>query len=149
MVFPEPKKISFRKNQNALKTGLNHCQAADLKTIYGVGEKLSQRIIKYRKYLKGYSDMDQLYEVFGLDSAVVQRIQKRFEIKVFPKINKLSLDTVSYDDLVALPDLTTTDAHRIIKWRSSNEKIEFDDLQNIEGFDSLKIKRISLYLQRF
>ena len=114
-----------------------------------MGEKLSQRINKYRKYLKGYSDMDQLYEVFGLDSAVVQRIQKRFEIKVFPKINKLSLDTVSCDDLVALPYLNTTDTHRIIKWRSSNEKIEFDDLQNIEGFDSLKIKRISLYLQTF
>ena len=93
--------------------------------------------------------MDQLYEVFGLDSAVVQRIQKRFEIKVFPKIHKLSLDTVSYDDLVALPYLNASDAHRIIKWRSSNQKIEFDDLQNIEGFDSLKIKRISLYLQRF
>ena len=79
LVFPEPK-ISFRKNKNVVKTVLNHCQAADLKTIYGVGEKLY---------------------------------------------------------------------HRIIKWGSSNEKVEFDDLQNIEGFDLLKIKRISLYLHTF
>jgi DNA uptake protein ComE-like DNA-binding protein len=50
---------------------------------------------------------------------------------------------------VALPYLNASDAHRIIKWRSSNQKNEFDDLQNIEGFDSLKIKRISLYLQTF
>ena len=41
------------------------------------------------------------------------------------------MDTVSYDDLVALPYLNASDAHRIIKWRSSNQKIEFDDLQNI------------------
>tara|TARA_B100002019_G_C21205790_1_gene566589 strand:+ start:668 stop:895 length:228 start_codon:yes stop_codon:yes gene_type:complete len=68
------------KHKEGKKIGLNHCQAADLEIIYGVGKKLSQRIINYRKYLKGYSDPDQLYEVYGLDSAVVQRIQKRFDI---------------------------------------------------------------------
>jgi len=149
LIFTEWKKTIVRKNAMAKKMGLNHCRAANLKTIYGVGEKLSMWIIKYRKYLKGYSDMDQLYEVFGMDSSVVERIQKRFEIKVLPKINKLDLDTVSVDDLAKLPYLTATDAQNIIRRRSSNAGMELDDLQNIEGFDSLKIKRISLYLQSF
>ena len=149
LIFPEWKKTTDRKNAMAEKMGLNHCRAADLKTIYGVGEKLSQRIIKYRKYLMGFSDMDQLYEVFGLDSSVVERIQKRFEIKVLPKIKKLDLDTVSRNDLAKLPYLTATDAQNIIRMRSSNREMVLDDLQNIEGFDSLKIKRISLYLQTF
>lgn len=87
--------------------------------------------------------------MFGLDSIVVQRIQKRFEIKVLPQINKLLLDTLSYADLVALPYITVADARNIIQWRSSHGEIGFDDLQNIEGFDVLKIKRISLYLHTF
>lgn len=149
LTFPQWKNTSPTNNKKTEKIGLNHCQAADLEIIYGVGKKLSQRIINYRKYLKGYSDPDQLYEVYGLDSAVVLRIKKRFEIKVLPQIRKLILDTVAYEDLVALPYLTPTDARNIIKWRSSNAGIGFSDLQNIEGFDSLKIKRISLYLQTF
>jgi competence protein ComEA len=149
LTFPEWKKTSPQNTKKVKKIGLNHCQAADLEIIYGVGKKLSQRIINYRKYLKGYSDLDQLYEVYGLDSALVQRIQKRFDIKVLPQMNKLLLDTVSYDELKALPYISAQDARNIIKWRSSNTGIGFGDLQNIEGFDSLKIERISLYLQTF
>ena len=88
-------KISRQPKKEIKKLGFNRCQAEDLETIYGVGKKISQRIIKYRKYLKGFIDMNQLNEVFGLDSAVVQRIQTRLEIKVFPKIKKLLSDTLS------------------------------------------------------
>ena len=149
LIFPKSKKISVQKSKNFSKIGLNRCQASDLKTIYGVGEKLSRRIIKYRKYLRGFSDMDQLYEVFGLDSSVVERIQKRFEIKVLPQIKKRDLDTVSLDYLVKLPYLTAIDAQKIIRLRSYKRKLGFDDLEKIEGFDSLKIERISLYLRTF
>jgi DNA uptake protein ComE-like DNA-binding protein len=147
--FPKRKKTDPLIKKEFVKIGLNQCEALDLERIYGVGKKLSQRIVNYRKYLKGYSDVDQLYEVFGLDSIVVQRIQKRFEIKVLPQINKLLLDTLSYADLVALPYITVADARNIIQWRSSHGEIGFNDLQNIEGFDVLKIKRISLYLHTF
>jgi len=149
LTFPKWKKTNSPIKKELEKIGLNRCEAVDLEIIYGVGKKLSQRIINYRKYLKGYSDVDQLYEVFGLDSVVVQRIQKRFEVKVLPQINKLLLDTLSYADLVALPYITSKNARNIIQLRSSHGEIGFDDLQNIEGFDVLKIKRISLYLHSF
>ena len=64
-------------------------------------------------------------------------------------MNKLLLDTVSCDELKALPYISAQDARNIIKWRNSNMGIGYGDLQNIEGFDSLKIERISLYLQTF
>jgi hypothetical protein len=51
--------------------------------------------------------------------------------------------------LVDLPYITTSDAHKIIRRITAQEGISFDDLKNIEGFDSLKIARISLYLRRF
>ncbi len=90
--------------------------------------------------------MDQLYEVYGLDSTVVDEIRKKFEIKTLPNIKKIALDTISYSDLVQLPYLNSTDAQRIIRWRSTRDEIEISELLNIEGFDSLKIDRINLYL---
>ena len=90
--------------------------------------------------------MDQLYEVYGLDSTVVDEIRKKFEIKTLPNIKKIALYTISYSDLVRLPYLNSTDAQRIIRWRSMRDEIEISELLNIEGFDSLKIDRINLYL---
>ena len=147
LIFPERKKFTASKKMGFKKMGINNSDVTDLRKVYGVGEKLSQRIINYRALLTGYSDMDQLYEVFGLDSSVVERIKMRFEIKALPKINKMVLDTVSYHDLVRLPYISAKDAQKIIRWRTANEGIAFDDLQNIEGFDSLKIARITIYLQ--
>ena len=50
---------------------------------------------------------------------------------------------------MALPNITAKDAWKIIQWGTAHYGIGFADLENIEGFDSLKIKRISLYLQTF
>ena len=147
LIFPERKKWAVTQKVIYQKMGINNSEAADLRKVVGVGEKLSQRIIEYRKLLAGYSDMDQLYEVFGLDSSVVERIKMQFEVKVLPKINKAILDTVSYHDLMRLPYISAKDVQKIIRWRTENEGIATDDLRNIEGFDSLKIARITLYLQ--
>lgn len=149
LIFDQRKKTRDIPKVIREKKGINLCQADDLKLVYGVGEKLSQRIINYRNFLQGYSEMDQLYEVYGLDSLVVEKIKMQFEIKVAPQIKKVTLNTVSYRDLEGLPYVSPSDAQRIIRWRTTNEGIDFEDLQNIEGFDSLKIKRISLYLHRF
>ena len=93
--------------------------------------------------------MYQLYEVYGLDSSVVDRIKKKFEIQVLPKIDRMVFDSISFQDLVDLLYINTSDAHKIIRSITAQEEISFNDLKNIEGFDSLKIARISLYLRRF
>ena len=84
-----------------------------------------------------------------MESIEVQRIQKRFEVKVLPQFNKLLLNTFSYVELVVSPNITAKDSWNIIQWRSFRRVIGFDNLENIEGFDILKIKRISLYLHTF
>lgn len=146
LIFSQKKKYNVYKKKEVVKKDLNQADIAALKAVYGVGEKLSNRIVKYRKLLQGFSLMDQLYEVYGLDSTVVDEIRKKFEIKTLPNIKKIALDTISYSDLVRLPYLNSTDAQRIIRWRSTREEIEISELLNIEGFDSLKIDRINLYL---
>ncbi|MDG1291334.1 MAG: hypothetical protein P8N91_02975 [Flavobacteriaceae bacterium] len=59
--------------------------------------------------------MYQLYEVYGLDSSVVDRIKKKFEIQVLPKIDRMVLDSISYQDLVGLPYINTFDAQKLLE----------------------------------
>jgi len=51
---------------------LNTADAEMLKALPGIGPVLSNRIIEYRGRLGGYLVKEQLFEVFGLDSAVIQ-----------------------------------------------------------------------------
>lgn len=55
---------------------LNKATQNELRQINGIGEKLSIRILKYRNKLGGFFDDKQVYEVYGLDSIVVQRLLK-------------------------------------------------------------------------
>ena len=58
---------------------INKATQKDFETINGIGEVLSERILKYRKKLQGYSYSAQLYEVWGLDKETANSILKIFK----------------------------------------------------------------------
>ena len=60
---------------------LNTSTTADLTQVPGIGEVLSKRIVKYPTHLQGFDELDQLYEVYGSDSLVVEKVKRLFKIK--------------------------------------------------------------------
>ena len=144
--FPNAPKSKKTDDVWVKKKEINSCQASDLIKVYGIGETLSKRIIKYRKFLGGFASLDQLYEVYGLDSVVVDRLIKKFEITISPKLEKVQLSNASLSDLEAIPYLNRQEAKKIIRYRTLHPSMVNEDLHKIADFDTLKIKRISLYL---
>ena len=93
---PRPKKQYKSYTGNKSKTfkqkkDLNTATALELKTVNGIGDKLSQRIVKYRKRLGGFSSEEQLNEVYGLSEEVVNNIKKDFALKTPKKIVKIDI----------------------------------------------------------
>lgn len=125
---------------------VNIASLQDLQTIKGIGTTLSQRIINYRTYLGGYSTLDQLDEVYGLSPPVLARLKGRLVINQPPQINKIDMNNATLRELVQLPYINYEEGRRIIALRSVHGKIDFSKLQTIKQFDSLKIKRLALYL---
>src|SRR5688500_9623509 len=72
--FQQKKTIASKKEPE--KFNLNQADTAQLKKVYGIGDKLSLRIVKYRDVLGGFISMKQVGEVYGLDSAVVDRLAR-------------------------------------------------------------------------
>ena len=103
--FPEfVQKSSFKTpSKSLIKKDINKADVETLKAISGIGPALSERIVKYRNYLSGFSLMDQCYEVYGLDSLVVQKLIEQFDIQTPPKIVKLNINTASLDELQKIP----------------------------------------------
>ncbi len=146
--FQYYKKESPKKRERTPKKKLdvNSAEAQDFDQVYGIGTVLSQRIIKYRSYLSGFASLDQFYEVYGLDSLVVQRLMDRFEIRTPPRIAKKSLKTVSLEELINIPYLNEEEARKIIGYRSQNEVINMKILSELFVNSPNKHKRLKLYL---
>lgn len=144
--FPAFKRTFESNKEHLIPQDLNLVSADDLKRINGIGEVLSKRIVKYRQRLKGYTSLDQLDEVYGLDSDILRILKQRFSIQTKPVITKLDMNFVNLPTLNKVPYLTKSEAKKIIITRTKYGKINWDHLKGIKGFDSLKIKRLTLYL---
>ena len=137
---------SKSKGEVLLKKDINKATASDFEEVSGIGAVLSERIVKYRSYLSGFSVLEQCYEVYGLDSLIVQRLWERFEIQSLPEIERLDLATVSLQELEQIPYLNRADARKIIAYRTRNKGISRAVLSELFVNSPNKLQRIELYL---
>jgi len=154
--FPEwTQKRTSGKIQNAVTsaseirsiTDLNSASVEDLKLINGVGDVLSQRIIKYKNSIGGFLSEIQLKDVYGLSPEVIERIHKRFQVLSKPNIAIKNLNLIAEADLAEIPYFNYSIAKEIISYRKLHERIaSFEELSKIKGFPYDKIDRIKLYL---
>lgn len=147
-VLQKQKLLSEKKQlQNRVKLDINTATETDFIEVYGVGEKLSQRIVKYRQRLQGFSFKEQINEIYGLSPEVIERIWQKFEIKNQPEIVKININTASKNELLKVPYFDFKDAEAVIIYRSKVGIVKnIDELIQINEFSQEKIKKIKVYL---
>ena len=151
---PKPKSYTntFSKSNSPKtfdqKIDLNLATRLQLQKVYGVGEKLSEGIIRYREKYNGFVSEAELTEVWGLSPEVIERIKEQFTVKTPRIITKLNLNIVSRDQLVTIPHIDYEIANNIIEERTLRDGFtSIDDLTKVEHFPINKIEIIRLYLQ--
>lgn len=126
---------------------INQVTTEDLKTINGIGDKLSARIIKYRDKLQGFSYNNQLYEVWGLDTIVVNKVLTEFKVINQPTIQKVNINTASFKEVLAIVYIDYELTKLIFNYRDEVAEIQsIEELKKIDGFPLEKFDRIALYL---
>ncbi|RIY37274.1 DNA-binding protein [Capnocytophaga canis] len=129
------------------KQDINTATKEQLMEVKGVGNVLSDRILKYKERLQGFVEMDQLAEVYGLETDVVERLKIQFEVKTLPNIVKKDINLITLSELAKIPYLKYEEAKKIIGLRSELGNFKkFDDLLEINEFDKLKIRKLQFYL---
>lgn len=130
------------------KHDLNTATALQLQSINGIGEVLSERIVKYRnKFIGGFIADVQLTDVYGLSPEVIQRITDQFTVKTPRAIQKININSATASELVTIQYIDYEIAHRIIEERTLREGFKsLDELTKVKNFPIQKIEIIKLYL---
>lgn len=128
-------------------TNINKATAEDFKTINGIGSAFSERIIKYRSKLKGFSFDDQLYEIWGLEKEVADRVLSVFKIETKPVIKKENVNTLEFKELLKNPYIDYKLCKMIFEYRDEVAELQdIAELKNIKDFPLELYGRIVLYL---
>lgn len=149
----EKKKIINRTTnnlaiENTLSTkDINKATQTDFMYILGIDEKLSERIIKYRSKLQGFSFKSQLFEVWGLEKKIAENVLSIFKIIEKPIIKKININTIEFKELLKNPYIDYELCKKIFDYRDEVAELQnISELKNIKDFPLDKYDRIVLYL---
>ncbi|MBR5696262.1 MAG: helix-hairpin-helix domain-containing protein [Paludibacteraceae bacterium] len=71
-----------------LRIELNSADTTELKQLRGIGSKLSQRIVKYRKKIGGFTRKEQLKDIYGLSEETYRHILPHVWVDTTARVTK-------------------------------------------------------------
>lgn len=135
------------KKNIAQKFDLNTADTSQLIKIYGIGPKLSRRIVNYRGKLGGFVSLGQLKEVYGLDTTVIRDLVSKSFIEENFKPRCIEINKASESELAGHPYLNYKLAKAITAYRFQHGMYRtVDELRKLALMDEAKFQKIKPYL---
>lgn len=130
-----------------LPLALNASDTTQFKTISGIGSFTAQALVDYRTRLGGFCRLEQLEELFFVDS-IWMRGKSAFFYLDSVELKKLNLNLSSLEELQAHPYISYYLARNIVEFR---ERIRLfkrkEELMNIELVDDVLFRKLAPYLE--
>ena len=127
---------------------INLASKEDLIKIYGIGDAISDRILKEKEKFGAFVKMEQIKDIWGLSPEVAIEMNKHFKISSSTEVKKIDINNLPVRELTKFPYFKYALAKEIVTFRSMNGTIKnSDDLTKIKGFPIDKLEIIILYLK--
>ncbi|MDP5001159.1 MAG: helix-hairpin-helix domain-containing protein [Flavobacterium sp.] len=131
-----------------IQKDINAATREELIAVYGIGEKLADKIILEKEKFGGFVSMEQFQFIWGISPEAIADLEKRFFVKSPEGIKKIAINDLSMKELAKFPYFNYALAKEIVVYRTMNSGIkEIADLTKIKGMPNEKIKIIALYLE--
>jgi len=139
----------FRKKEiKFLPKDINVATKEELMAVYGIGDALSDRILKQKELLGGFVSMAQMDDIWGLQPEVIDKLKARFNVASVPAVNKIRINEAPTSVLAKFPYFRYALAKEIVTYRSMNGSISgIADLIKIKNFPIEKSEIIAVYLE--
>ncbi|WP_291134838.1 ComEA family DNA-binding protein [Flavobacterium sp. UBA7663] len=137
-----------KEKEKFIQKDINTATREDLIAVYGIGEKLADKILQEKEKLGGFVSMEQFQFMWGISPEAISDLEKRFSVKTQNGIKKIAINDLSQKELAKFPYFNYALAKEIVIYRTMNSGIKnIDDLTKIKGMPNEKIKIIALYLE--
>ena len=131
--------IRIERDENEISIiELNSATKEQLKKIRGIGEKTAERLIVYRTQLGGYSNLNQLDDVYGLDSTIKNNKTTYFIINT-EVLSKIRINNVTFKELLYHPYCDYNTTKKIINYREMHG--DFISIEQILENNLIKAKQ--------
>ena len=136
----------FRKPEK-LKVDINTAKESELQQLYGIGKVLSSRIIKYRDLIGGYLSKEQLYNVYGLRSTLVDSLSDQMIVdgSAVEKLNVFEASEQALSELYFVSPYLAKKIKQLINSRYVNIYNSEDLIKHLD-YDHEKLKQAIPYL---
>lgn len=135
------------KEKKDLIFDLNKADTLDLQALRGVGPSYARRIVAYRNKLGGYTNVEQLKEVYGMTKELYAQIAPHLVVKN-PQLRKLNLNTENIKELMAHPYIDFYLAKAIISFHKDYGAFQqVEDVRKVHLLDDETYKKIIPYLE--
>lgn len=127
---------------------INSADTILLKSVYGIGPTLAARILRFRDALGGFVRKDQLYEVYGLDSAVVERLMAVCFLDPDFTPRQLNINTAGERELAAHPYIRGKIAAALVTYRFQHGHFgSVNDIKRVSVIGTRGAERILPYIK--
>lgn len=125
---------------------LNAADTTELKKVPGIGSVLAVRIVKYRRLLGGYTAVEQLREVYGIDAERYASLTAWFRVDT-SGVRLLPVNRLPADSLWRHPYISYRQARTLERLRRQKGRLTgWEDLSLLEEFPEADRKRLQPYL---
>ena len=123
---------------------INSADSIEWKSLYGIGNVLSKRIVKFRDKLGGFHSVEQVGETYGLKPEVFESISSQLVIKT-PHSQIVASRETTVEQLGHHPYFSWDQARAITRMcKFTEDTLSIDDLYT--EFDSAWVATVSPYL---
>ncbi len=145
----EPSLVNVSTKQKAQPIAdINTADTIQLMEVFGIGPVLARRIITFRDRLGGFIRIGQLKEVYGLDSLVVKKLARRFEVRPGFIPRQLAINEVDLETLANHPYVNRRQAQAILTFRSQRGPLDsLGQLREIKLIDENWLAKMREYLR--
>jgi competence ComEA-like helix-hairpin-helix protein len=136
---------SYPDENSIEKIDINSADSLSLLNVKGIGPAFASRILKYRRQLGGFYSINQLHEVFGIDSGRFLSIAP--QLSLTGSTVKININTATLEQLKAHPYIRWKNANAIINYRKQHGAfVSTQELQQIISIKKEDVERMLPYL---
>jgi competence protein ComEA len=126
---------------------INRADTTEWQQIRGIGPVFSRRITAYRDLLGGFYSIDQLLEVFGMDSTRFSQVSDHLVMENYP-LKTININTADFASLIRHPYLDRNQVNSILQMRERHGPYKaIEDVKRSALISEEDFSRLAPYLR--